>query len=72
MMGATFSYDDNRELNEMEFSAIKEAINQMIGKSASAMFQVLQKPVDISPPEVKVEPLGTEIEGSRGENKKNR
>ena len=70
MMGATFSYDDNRELDEMEFSAIKEAINQMIGKSASAMFQVLQKPVDISPPEVKVEPLGTEIEGSRGENKR--
>lgn len=70
MMGAAFSYDDNRELNEMEFSAIKEAINQMIGKSASAMFQVLQKPVDISPPEVKVEPLGTEIEGSRGENKR--
>jgi len=70
MMGAPFSYDDNRELDEMEFSAIKEAINQMIGKSASAMFQVLQKPVDISPPEVKVEPLGTEIEGSRGENKR--
>ncbi|MFP3727111.1 FliM/FliN family flagellar motor switch protein [Priestia filamentosa] len=70
MMGNPHNIDDAREMNEMEFSAIKEAINQMIGKSATAMYQVLQRTVDISPPEIKVAPLEDEIQDVKGKNNK--
>ncbi len=70
MMGSPHKIDDAREMNEMEFSAIKEAINQMIGKSATAMYQVLQRTVDISPPEIKVAPLEDEIQDVKGTNNK--
>ncbi len=38
------------ELNELHFSAIGEAMNQMIGSSATSMSSLFDKRIDISPP----------------------
>lgn len=38
------------ELNELHFSAIGEAMNQMIGSSATSMSSMFDKRIDISPP----------------------
>ena len=40
------------EVNEMHISAISEAMNQMMGTSATSLSTVLDRTVDISPPEV--------------------
>jgi len=39
------------ELSELHFSAISEAMNQMIGSSATSMSSLFDKRIDISPPE---------------------
>ncbi|MZP43468.1 flagellar motor switch phosphatase FliY [Heliobacterium gestii] len=38
------------ELNEIHFSAISEAMNQMMGSASTSMATMLQKKIDISPP----------------------
>lgn len=38
------------ELSELHLSAISEAMNQMIGSSATSMFSMLNKKIDIKPP----------------------
>ena len=40
------------ELTELELSAVGEAMNQMMGSSATAMATMLGKMIDIFPPEV--------------------
>lgn len=41
-----------QELNEMEISAVSEAMNQMMGSAATAMSDFLDRLIDISPPEI--------------------
>ncbi|MBP3804465.1 MAG: flagellar motor switch phosphatase FliY [Oribacterium sp.] len=50
MMGGPGSSEG--EVNEMHLSAISEAMNQMMGASASSLATLLDRLVDISPPEV--------------------
>ncbi|MFT8871356.1 MAG: flagellar motor switch phosphatase FliY [Sporolactobacillus sp.] len=40
----------NAEISEMEMSAVQEAMNQMMGSSATAMSTVFSRRIDISPP----------------------
>ena len=37
-------------INELQLSAVQEAMNQMMGNAATSMSTVFQKRVDISPP----------------------
>lgn len=48
------------DLGELELSAIGEIMNQMIGSSATAMSSMLQKTVQISPPESRIMTLKEE------------
>ena len=50
MMGGDGSNTDG-ELGELHLSAISEAMNQMMGASATSMSTMLGKMIDISPPE---------------------
>ncbi|MGX5609295.1 FliM/FliN family flagellar motor switch protein [Bacillus cereus] len=70
MMSITSQIDETREMDEMTLSALKEAVNQIMGKSATAMFKVLQKTVDISPPEIKIDNFSSEISRIKGNNQK--
>lgn len=46
-----------KELTEIELSAVQEAMNQMMGASATSMSTVFNKRVDISPPSVQYEDI---------------
>lgn len=52
MMGGDGATDLPEELNEIHLSAISEAMNQMIGSSATSLSEMISKKIDISPPEV--------------------
>lgn len=54
MMGGNGEVDEDAELDEMSISAVQEAMNQMMGRSATAMSELFDKLVDISPPKIKV------------------
>jgi len=43
-----------KEFTELELSAVGEAMNQMIGSSSTAMATMLERTVDILPPDVEV------------------
>src|SRR5690625_279961 len=47
----------NEELSEIELSAVQEAMNQMMGASATSMSTIFDKKIDISPPSVKYEQI---------------
>jgi len=47
----------NEELSEIELSAVQEAMNQMMGASATSMSTIFDKKIDISPPTVKYEQI---------------
>lgn len=47
----------SEELTEIELSAVQEAMNQMMGSSATSMSTVFDKKVDISPPTVNYEDI---------------
>ena len=47
----------NDELSEIALSAVQEAMNQMMGSSATSMSTVFSKRVDISPPVVEYEDI---------------
>ncbi|MHC1746212.1 MAG: flagellar motor switch phosphatase FliY [Negativicutes bacterium] len=53
MMGGDGSNPPS-EMNELYMSAVTEAMNQMMGSTATAMSTVFKKKVDISPPKVNV------------------
>ncbi len=44
----------NEELTELEISAVAEAMNQMIGSSSTSMATMLNRAIDIFPPDVSV------------------
>ncbi len=50
MMGGDGTNTDG-ELGELHLSAISEAMNQMMGASATSLSTMMQKKIDISPPE---------------------
>src|SRR5690625_1306609 len=49
--------DTSVELTEIELSAVQEAMNQMMGASATSMSTVFDKRIDISPPSVNYEDI---------------
>jgi len=51
------------ELSELHLSAICEAMNQMMGASATSLSSMLSRMIDISPPEANLVNLGTFEEG---------
>ena len=51
MMGGTGENVEDKTVGELELSAIQEAMNQMMGSSATSLSVMLSRPVDISPPE---------------------
>lgn len=53
MMGGN-GLEVSGELSELHLSAISEAMNQMMGSSATSLSSMLSKKVDISPPEAKL------------------
>src|SRR5699024_433546 len=53
----------NHELSEIELSAVQEAMNQMMGASATSMSTVFSKRVDISPPVVDYKEVEEALEG---------
>lgn len=44
----------NKELTELEISAVAEAMNQMIGSASTSMATMLSRTIDIFPPDVSV------------------
>lgn len=53
MMGGDGTNTDG-ELGELHLSAISEAMNQMMGASATSLSTMMQKKIDISPPEAEL------------------
>lgn len=51
MMGGN-GKDASDDIGEMELSAVQEAMNQMMGSSATSMSTVFSRKVDISPPSI--------------------
>src|SRR5690606_25994375 len=45
---------ENGKMNELELSAVAEAMNQMIGSASTAMATMLNRPIDILPPDVEL------------------
>lgn len=62
MMMGTGEVEDGRELSELELSAVKEAMNQMMGFAATSMSEFFQDVVDMSPPTIQVVKLIEEME----------
>ena len=52
MMGGAGVVAEPISLNDMDMSAISEAMNQMVGASATSLSSMIQKTVNISPPSV--------------------
>ena len=52
------------ELGELHLSAISEAMNQMMGSSATSLSSMLNKKIDISPPKADLIDLAGEIDES--------
>lgn len=50
------------ELSEIHLSAVQEAMNQMMGASATSMSSIFNKKVDISPPSIDLKKSDEEIE----------
>ena len=62
MMGGDGTNTDG-ELGELHLSAISEAMNQMMGSAATSMSSMLNRKIDISPPEAELTTLGSEGSG---------
>ncbi|MGL4875861.1 MAG: flagellar motor switch phosphatase FliY [Clostridium sp.] len=54
MMGGDGIVEEGVELSELELSAVSEAMNQMIGSSATSMATMFSREVNISPPNCKI------------------
>lgn len=52
------------ELTDLHFSAIGEAMNQMMGSSATSLSSLLKCKIDISPPEAKLVTLSEDFEAT--------
>ncbi|MCW1242298.1 flagellar motor switch protein [Bacillus pretiosus] len=62
MMMGTGEVDPEKELSELELSGIKEIMNQMMGHAATAMSEIFQEKMDMTPPNVKFVTLKEEME----------
>jgi len=51
MMGGPGSTTDPVELNDLDMSAIGEAMNQMVGSAATSLSSMVNKKIDIAPPQ---------------------
>ncbi|WP_239255929.1 flagellar motor switch phosphatase FliY [Listeria ilorinensis] len=51
-------------LTELELSAVQEAMNQMMGHSATAMSDVFHEVIDITTPKIKIVSIREELQGS--------
>lgn len=60
MMGGDGSVSEEAELDDMSLSAVQEAMNQMMGASATSMSKVFQRTVDISPPSIEMVDSGSD------------
>lgn len=58
MMGGDGTNIEDTELSEIHLSAISEAMNQMMGSSATSLSSMLGKMIDISPPEASLVDIG--------------
>ena len=63
MMGGDGTATDG-ELGELHLSAISEAMNQMMGSSATSLSSMLNKTIDISPPVADLFDLKTDVDGN--------
>ncbi|MFD2613013.1 flagellar motor switch phosphatase FliY [Paenibacillus gansuensis] len=54
MLGGAGNVDDATELNEIHISAVQEAMNQMMGSSATSMSTIFNRFVNISPPGIDI------------------
>ena len=62
MMGGTGNVDDGEELTDLHLSAIGEAMNQMMGSAATSLSSMLNRKIDISPPNATVINLQEDID----------
>ena len=53
------------ELSELHFSAICEAMNQMMGSAATSLSSMLNRKIDISPPEADLVDMAGDIDTSK-------
>ena len=70
MMGGSGLVDHGTELSELHLSAISEAMNQMVGSSATSLSSMFDKRVDISPPVSQLIHLGEDTDRLQFENGK--
>ncbi|WP_436512790.1 flagellar motor switch phosphatase FliY [Clostridium thermobutyricum] len=54
MMGGDGTVEEDKILSDLELSAVSEAMNQMIGSSATSMATMFAREVNISPPSCKI------------------
>ncbi len=54
MLGGTGEVDPDAELNDIHISAVQEAMNQMMGSSATSMSTIFNRFVNISPPGIDI------------------
>jgi flagellar motor switch protein FliN/FliY len=54
MMGWGGEINEDEELNDMDISAIQEAMNQMIGSSSTSLASLVNTKIDIAPPKAAV------------------
>ncbi|RKN86512.1 flagellar motor switch phosphatase FliY [Paenibacillus ginsengarvi] len=54
MMGGSGNVTDDMELSEIHISAVQEAMNQMMGSSATSMSTIFNRFVNISPPGINI------------------
>ncbi|MGC9267796.1 chemotaxis protein CheC, partial [Listeria ivanovii] len=64
MMMGDGNIDPNEELSELHLSAVQEAMNQMMGHSATAMSNMFGEMIDITTPDIKVIALKEQLEDS--------
>lgn len=62
MMMGDGNIDPNEELSELHLSAVQEAMNQMMGHSATAMSNMFGEMIDITTPDIKVIALKEQLE----------
>ncbi len=64
MMGGD-GLNPSAELSELHFSAICEAMNQMMGSAATSLSSMLNRKIDISPPEADLVDMAGDIDTSK-------
>lgn len=53
LLGGDGNPDRDAPIDQLHFSAISEVMNQMVGSSSTSLANILMKPINISPPNVK-------------------